>query len=327
MEVTVENELREKLARRPTKVSIVGSGMVGASLAYTLIVERVAGKVVLIDINKDRARGEAMDIRHALPFSMPTKVVDGDYPDCLGSDVIVITAGAAQKPGERRLDLAERNYNIYREIIPRLVDAAADAIILIVSNPVDVLTYATLRISGLPWQRIIGSGTVLDTARFRYELSSNCQIDPRSVHAYIIGEHGDSEVPVWSAANIAGVHFQGFCEICGRSCSSQKLDAIFDGVKNAAYEIVRLKGATYFAIALGVSRMIQAILRDQNTVLTASTLLKGQYGIRDVCLSLPIVLGACGVRMIIEMPIAPDEQRALHRSAGVLREVLDRLGL
>lgn len=308
------------------KVSVIGAGMVGASLAYTLMVEKSAGEVVLVDVDKDRALGEAKDINHALPFSAPTKVIAGDYPDCRGSDVIVITAGAAQKPGESRLSLVERNVEIYQAIIPRVVDVAADAVILVVSNPVDILTYAAIKLSGLPWQRVIGSGTVLDTARFQYELSSHCRIDPRNVHAYIIGEHGDSEVPVWSATNIAGMPFQHFCDTCDQGCPRQDLNDIFDRVKNAAYDIIRLKGATYFAIALGATRMIEAILRDQNTIMTASTLLHAQHGIENVCLSLPVILGRRGVGRVLEMPISPQEHEALKQSAEVLRGVLDKVG-
>ena len=307
------------------KVSIIGAGMVGASLAYTVMVEKSAGEVVLIDVNKDRSLGEAKDINHALPFSAPTKVTAGEYVDCKGSDVIVITAGVAQRSGETRLSLVERNVEIYKTIVPQVVDVAADAVILVVSNPVDILTYATIRLSGLPWQRVIGSGTVLDTARFRYELSSHCRIDPRNVHAYIIGEHGDSEVPVWSATNVAGMPFQHFCDTCDQECPRQDLNDIFDRVKNAAYDIIRLKGATYFAIALGATRMIEAILRDQNTMMTASSLLHGQYGIENVCLSLPLMLGRQGIGRVLEMSISSQEQEALKRSADVLRDVLDKI--
>ena len=314
------------LGHKAPKVSIIGAGMVGSSLAYTLIVNRSVGEVVLVDINKDRALGEAMDIQHALPFSAPTDVRDGDYADCSDSDVIVITAGLAQVPGESRLDLVERNVGIYKDIVPRLVDVAANAVILIVSNPVDALTYVTMRVSGLPWRRIVGSGTVLDTARFRYELSARCHVDPRNIHAYIIGEHGDSEVPVWSQTKVAGVEFQRFCQESGRHCSPETLDEVFQHVKDAAYEIIRLKGSTYFAIALGAARMIEAILRDQKTIVTASTLLGGQYGIEGVCLSLPVVLGRGGVRRVIEMPISDEEREALRRSAEVLRGVLTAVG-
>ncbi len=321
------HESAERAPRvRPPKVSIIGAGMVGSSLAYTLMVERLAGELVLVDVNRDRARGETLDINHALPFSAPTTVVCGDYADCQDSDVIVITAGAAQKAGETRLSLAKRNADIFRDIIPRLADVASGAIILIVSNPVDVLTYVTVKVSGLPWQRILGSGTILDTARLRFELSGKCRVDPRNVHAYIIGEHGDSEVPVWSLANVAGVRFSRFCELCGRGCPPGDRDGVFERVKNAAYEIIRLKGATYFAIALGATRMIQAILRDQKTILTASTLLHGQYDIADVCLSLPVVLGRKGVDRVIEVPISAEEREALRRSAGVIRKALESVG-
>jgi L-lactate dehydrogenase len=313
--------------RRPPKVSIIGAGMVGATLAYTLIVERLAGEVVLVDINLERAAGEAMDIHHALPFSAPTRVLAGDYGDCSRSDIIVITAGAAQKAGESRLTLVKRNVDIFRQIVPRLVEVAEDAIVLIVSNPVDVLTYATIRFSGLSWRRVIGSGTILDTARFRYELSARCGVDPRNVHAYILGEHGDSEVPVWSRTNIGGVELERFCEGCDHHCSRDDLDALFDRVKNAAYEIIARKGATYYAIALGTARMIEAVLRDQSTVLTASVLLHGEYGIEDVCLSLPVVLGREGVERVVPMPLTPEERKALLRSADVLRAARSGVGL
>ncbi len=316
----------EQRRRNPPKVSIIGAGMVGSSLAYTLIVRRTAGDVVLVDINKDRALGEAMDIQHALPFSAPTEVIAGDYDDCGDSDVIVITAGLAQKPGETRLDLVGRNVEIFKDIVPRLVAVAADAIILIVSNPVDALTYATMKISGLPWQQVLGAGTVLDTARFRYELSAVCKVDPRNVHAYVIGEHGDSEVPVWSQTKVAGMEFPLFCRESGVQCTQQTLDEAFERVKNAAYEIIRLKGSTYYAIALGATWMIEAILRDQHTIVTASTLLQGQYGIQDVCLSLPVVLDSGGVDRVIELPITELERQALQNSAAVLRKVLTGVG-
>lgn len=311
---------------KPPKVSIIGAGMVGSSLAYTLIVTRAAGDVVLVDINKDRAEGEAMDIRHALPFSAPTDVVAGDYEACRDSDLIVITAGLAQDPGETRLDLVGRNVEIFKDIVPKLLDVAHGAIILIVSNPVDILTYATMKISGLPWQRVIGSGTVLDTARFQYELSAVCRVDPRNVEAYIAGEHGDSEVPLWSQTKVAGMEFARFCRESRIACSQETLDRVFDRVRNAAYEIIRLKGSTYYAIALGATRMIEAILRDQHTIMTASTLLQGQYDIHDVCLSLPTVLNRGGVDRVIEMPIWELERQAITKSADVLREVIRAVG-
>ncbi|KPL03369.1 MAG: L-lactate dehydrogenase, partial [Planctomycetes bacterium SM23_65] len=223
--------------------------------------------------------------------------------------------------------LVDRNVRIYKDIVPRLVEVASGAIIIVVSNPVDVLTYATIRISGLPWQRVVGSGTILDTARFRHELGRHCGIDPRNVHAYIIGEHGDTEVPVWSLANIAGIGFKPYCRFCGRGCSDDQRNGIFEAVKNAAYEIIRLKGATYFAIALGTTRMIEAILRDQDTVVTASTLVRGQFDIEDVCLSLPVVLGRSGIERVLELPLSPDERRALKHSADTLKNVIKSVGI
>lgn len=313
--------------RHTTKISVIGAGMVGSSLAYSLVVERVASEVVLVDLNRDRAAGEAMDINHAVPFSAPTRVVAGDYEACRDSDVVVITAGLPQKPGETRLDLVTRNVAIFREIVPRLMQVLTRPILLIVSNPVDILSYAALRLSGLPWQSVVGSGTILDTARLRYELGAKCRVDPRNVHAFILGEHGDTEVPVWSRANVGGLEYRRFCEQCRGACPQQEFDALFERVRTAAYEIIRLKGATYYAIALGATRMIEAILRDQNTVVTASALVQGQYGLSNVCLSLPLVLGRDGVRQIIEIPLDAAETAALRHSAAVLRGTLEKVGL
>jgi L-lactate dehydrogenase len=324
--VSRPNRVRS-LERRPPKVSIVGAGMVGSTLGYSLVVERVAGEVVLVDINQARAEGEAKDIAHAAPFGAPTVVTAGDYEACRNSDIVVITSGVAQKPGETRLDLVAKNVHIYRDIVPKLERVASDATVLILSNPVDILTYATLKLSGFPPERVIGAGTVLDTARFRHELGRLCSVDPRNVHAYVIGEHGDSEVPVWSLVNVAGIPVKPACGACAAGCTRSDLDGVFETVRNAAYDIIRLKGATYYAIALGTTRMIEAILRDQNTVVTASTLLRGQYGIHDVCLSLPVVLGRSGVVRVLEVPLSQHERRAVHRSADMLKEVGRKLGL
>ena len=301
--------------------------MVGSTLAYSLVVERAAGEIVLVDINQDRAQGEAKDIAHALPFSAPTLVTAGDYEACRNSDIVVITSGVAQKPGETRIDLVGKNVDIYRDIVPKLERVASDAIVLILSNPVDILTYATLKLSRFPRERVIGAGTILDTSRFRHELGRLCSVDSRNVHAYVIGEHGDSEVPVWSLANVAGIAVKPNCGACTAGCTQPDLDGVFQTVKNAAYDIIRLKGATYFAIALGTTRMIEAILRDQKTVVTASTLLQGQYGISDVCLSLPVVLGRLGIVRVLEIPLAEHEKRAVERSADMLKEVARKLSL
>ena len=317
---------RKAHPRKPRKISIIGSGMVGASMAFGLVIERTASEIVLVDRNRDRAEGEARDLSHAVPFSTPTTILAGEYADCAGSDIIVITAGAAQRPGESRLTLVERNVAIFKEIVPAVMDAAPDAVILIVSNPVDVLTYVTLKLSGLPRQRVVGSGTVLDTARFRYELGAHFGVDPRNVHAYILGEHGDSEVPVWSRAMVAGVPVEDFCRMTQCGCSTEDREAMFQRVKTAAYEIINLKGATYYAIGLGGVRLIETILRDQHSIVAASTLLTGQYGISDVCFSLPVELGNSGVERVIEIPVDDTEREGLRRSAQVLRNALQQVG-
>lgn len=313
---------------QPPKISVIGTGMVGASLAYSFVVERVASEVVLLDVDRDRAAGEAMDINHAVPFAAATTVRAGDYEDVRASDVVVITAGVAQKPGETRLDLVSRNVDIYRDIVPKLMRVISPStVVVIVSNPVDILTYVTIRLSGMPRGHVLGAGTILDTARLMYELGANCRVDPKSVQAYVIGEHGDSEVPVWSTANIAGLKIEECRTACSHPCSAEERRRIFDRVRTAAYEIIRLKGATWFAIALGTVRLIESILRDQKTVWTLSTLLEGQYGITDVCLSLPAVAGRGGVERVMAIPLSPEEESAFRRSADTLKAVIRKLNL
>ncbi len=316
----------ERATSRPPKISIIGAGNVGASVAYALVIEGVTAEIVLVDIDKDRARGEAMDLNHAVPFSVPTDIAAGDYADCRNSDVVVITAGAAQKAGESRLVLVEKNVEIFKKIVPELMKACPDAILLVVSNPVDVLTYATLRISDLPQERVFGSGTVLDTARFRHELGAHFGVDARNVHAYILGEHGDSEVPIWSRAMIAGVPITEFCERVHHDCTHDEREAIFQRVKTAAYKIIEMKGATYYAIGLGTVRLIEAILRDQHTVLTGSTLLSGQYDLKELCFSLPIQLGRSGIERVIDLPVDDREEAGLRKSGGVLKDALKQVG-
>jgi L-lactate dehydrogenase len=240
--------------------------------------------------------------------------------------VTVITAGAAQKPGETRLDLAARNVDIFRQIVPNIVQSNPHGIILVATNPVDVLSYATWKISGLPSQRVFGSGTILDTARFRFLLSQYFGVDPRSVHAYIIGEHGDSEVPVWSAANIAGMRFPIFCEQMGLGCDQEALDRIFEQTRDAAYHIIERKGATYYAVAVGILRIVEAILRDQSTVLSVSSLIENYYGIDDVFLSLPTVIDRGGVERKLRLKLNEKEAAGLHKSAQVLQDLARKLG-
>jgi L-lactate dehydrogenase len=311
---------------RPHRVAIVGAGNVGATLAYTLVLSGVAPEIVLIDRDARRAEGEAMDLNHAVPFSPPARIWAGSFGDCAGADVIVLTAGAGQKPGETRLDLAGRNAAIFRDIVPRVMAANADAMLLVATNPVDVLTYGTLKISGLTPARVIGSGTILDTARFRYLLSEHFRVDARSVHAYIVGEHGDTEVPVWSLANIAGMRLADYLAAHGMPADPDAMGAIVDDTRQAAYHIIERKGATYYAVAAGLLRIVEAILRDQATVLSVSSLVPGYYGISDVCLSLPSVVARGGISRVLHLTLNDEETVALQQSARVLRGAIDSLG-
>ncbi|AIS51436.1 L-lactate dehydrogenase Ldh [Thermoanaerobacter kivui] len=310
-----------------SKISVIGSGFVGATTAYTLALSGIAKTIVLIDINKDKAKGDALDISHGVPFISPVEVYAGDYSDAEGSDIIIITAGAAQKPGETRLDLVKRNTMIFKDIVAKLIKVNDTAIYLIVTNPVDILTYVTYKISGLPYGRVLGSGTVLDSARFRYLLSKHCNIDPRNIHGYIIGEHGDSELAAWSITNIAGVPIDNYCNLCGKACEKNFREEIFNNVVRAAYTIIDKKGATYYAVALAVRRIVEAIFRDENSILTVSSPLTGQYGVTDVALSLPSVVGRNGIVNILELPLSEEEIAAFKRSAEVISRVTQELDI
>ena len=291
----------------PNRVAIVGAGNVGATFAYALLLSGLAAEIVLVDANQAKAEGEAMDLNHTVPFTYPTRIWAGSYADCAGADVTVIAAGAAQKPGETRLDLVKKNTAIFRQIVPEVVRNNPNGILAIATNPVDVLTYVAWKLSGLPAQRVMGSGTILDTARFRYLLSQHFGVDPRSVHAYIIGEHGDSEVPVWSLANIAGMRLPAFCAAQGVPCDQSVMDDIFRQTRDAAYSIIKRKGATYYAVAAGLMRMMEAILRNQSTVLSVSSLIKDYYGLSDICLSLPVVVDRGGVDRVLRLDLTTEE--------------------
>lgn len=302
------------------KVGIVGTGMVGASFAYALMQRSLANEIVLIDANRGRAEAEAMDLNHGLPFVRPLRITAGDYADLAGARITVVTAGAAQKPGETRLQLLERNAAIFRQVIPEIVKYNPEGIILIASNPVDLMTYLSVQISGLPATRVFGSGTILDTARFRYLLGQHYTVDPRSVHAYIVGEHGDSELGLWSLANIAGVRLSDFKSTSGLGYDEAALEEIFKQTRDAAYAIIERKGATYYAIGLGLLTIVEAILRDQHTVLTVSSLMSGQYGVSDICISLPTIVGASGIEEVLNLSISAEEEAAFRHSAATLAE-------
>jgi L-lactate dehydrogenase len=321
---TIEEPICEH-GTRPRKVAIVGVGNVGATFAYTLLLQGLAGEIVLIDIDRERAEGEAMDLTHAVPLSNPARIWVGGYEDCAGADVVVVAAGVSQREGETRLDLFKRNASIFRDIIPRISEHNKSAILLIATNPVDVLSYVAWKASGYPAQRVIGSGTVLDTARFRYLLSESLRVDPRNVHAYVVGEHGDSEVPLWSLANVAGMQFDEFCVSQHCVLKESGRERIARQTRDAAYEIVRRKGATYYAVAAGLMRIVESILRDQRSIISVSSLVPGYYGIEDTYLSLPAVIGRRGVERVLELPLSDEEREAFVRSAAVLRGVLDQL--
>jgi L-lactate dehydrogenase len=310
-----------------SKVAVVGAGRVGSTFAYTLAASGVAREVVVVDANADRAQGEAMDIAHAVPFFSPVSVTAGTLADTAGAAVTVIAAGAAQREGESRPALLRRNVEVLRAVVEEVVRANPDGLLLVATNPVDALTFAALRLSGLPSARVLGSGTVLDTARLRAELSAHYGVDARNVHAYVLGEHGDSELVAWSAASLANVQLHEYCRLTDMSCTSRDMAAIGARVRDAAYEIIRRKGATNFAIAASLTRIVRAILRDEASVLTVSTLVEGHYGIRDVCLSLPTVIGAGGVRRVLPVPLAEEEVAALRRSADAVRAAIAEAGL
>lgn len=309
------------------KITVIGAGFVGSTTAYTLMTSGLVSELVLIDVNKDKTEGEIMDLNHGMPFVKPVHMYQGEYSDCAGSDIIIITAGANQKPGETRTDLVHKNTAIFKNIIDEIKKYNNDCILLVVTNPVDVLTYITLKLSGFPKEKVIGSGTVLDTARFRYLLGEHVGIDTRNVHAYIIGEHGDTEVAAWSLTNIAGIPMDSYCGSCRQCNGSLSKYDIYNNVKNAAYEIIRRKGATYYAVALAVRRIVEAIVRDENSILTVSSLMEGNYGLEEVCLSLPAVVNRTGIARILDVPLNDAERSSLTDSGNKLKEIIKSIQL
>ncbi|MGB5633873.1 MAG: L-lactate dehydrogenase [Waterburya sp.] len=311
---------------RPRKGVVIGVGQVGLACAYSLLIQDCFDELILQDIAQDKVEGEVMDFLSGMPFLPPTELKAGTVADeGRNADLVIITAGAAQKPGETRLNLVERNVAIFKSILKDVVKYCPDAILLIVSNPVDIMTYITLKISGFPSSRVIGSGTVLDTSRFRTLLARKLDIDARSVHAYIVGEHGDSELPIWSTANVAGVKLvpNGWENL--PSDEKKQLTVIFEQVKNAAYEIIKRKGYTSYGIGLAVTDIVKAILRSQERVLTVSSLVDGLYGIQDVCLGLPTVVNEKGILKTVNLTLSEAEAKQLQDSARVLREVFTQL--
>lgn len=307
------------------KIGIVGCGFVGSTIAYTMMESGLFSEMVLIDINKEKARGEAMDLNHCLPFLSPMQIYQDSYEGLEGAAVVVIAAGANQKPGETRTDLLHKNVSIFRDIIGNITRVNSECILLVVTNPVDVLTYYTLEMSGFPKERVIGSGTVLDSARLKHLIGERLEVDSRNVHTFILGEHGDSEFPVWSSANVSGIDMADYCPICDKCGDICELYGIFDFVRDSAYEIIEAKGATYYAIAQAAKRIITSIVRDEKTILPVSTLVSGHYGVDGICLGVPSVVGRGGVEHVLDIPLDEDEAKMLSDSAEKMKELIAEL--
>lgn len=305
------------------KAAIIGCGFVGAASAFALMESGLFSKMVLIDANREKAEGEALDISHGLPFAKPMKIYAGDYADLADAELIIVTAGANQKPGESRLDLVKKNVGIFRSIIPQITACNRDAILLIVANPVDILTYAAVKFSGLPANRVFGSGTVLDTARLKYLLGEHLGVDSRSVHTFIIGEHGDSEFPAWSCTNVSGVPLHDFCEMRGHHDHEEAMERLAESVKNSAYKIIEKKGATYYGIAMSVRRICEAIIRDEKSILPVSCVQTGEYGISGISLSVPVIVGKDGIEGHVPLRLSDSETDKLKRSAATLQTVIN----
>jgi L-lactate dehydrogenase len=312
------------------KVGIVGCGMVGSASAYALVMRGVGREIVLVDLNRARAEAEANDISHAVPFAHPLTVQAGDYAELRGARAVVIAGGVAQRPGEARLELLQRNAEVFRQIVPSVLRAAPDAVLLVVTNPVDIMTHLAARFAaefGVPPTRVLGSGTTLDTARFRALLGRHFDVDPQYVHAYVIGEHGDSEVLAWSAAMIGGLGIDEFASVHGTPLSGAQRRQVDENVRRAAYQIIAGKGATYYGIGSAVARIVDVLLHDQRAILTVSSLIGGVPDCEGVTLSLPHLVGGEGVLATIPPPLDASEREGLGRSAGILREAIESLKL
>ena len=315
------------MAMNYRKAAIVGCGFVGASIAFRFLQQGLFSRLVLLDANREKAEGEAMDLSDGLPYGATMEITAGDYGDISDCALVVVTAGVNQRPGETRLELIERNTIILKSIMKEITSRPFEGILLIVSNPVDVLTYAAQRLSGYPRERVIGSGTVLDTARLKQLLGEELRVDSRNVHAFIVGEHGDSELAVWSGANVSGVPLDDFCAMRGHTNHREAEQRIYEDVRDSAYEIIKRKGATYYGIAMAVARIAECIMKDERAILPVSVVLGGQYGLRDLALSIPSIVGRRGVEQILEIPLADGEREALNASAGQLRDVIKELNL
>ena len=311
----------------PRKAAVIGCGFVGSATAFTLMQSRLFSEMVLLDANEEKADGEAKDIAHGVPFAGQMKIYAGNYDDVADAAIIIVTAGANQKPDETRLDLVHKNVAIYKSIIPEIASRDYQGILLVVSNPVDILTYTAIKLSGLPENRVIGSGTVLDTARLKYALGEHLSVDSRSVHSFIIGEHGDSEIAAWSSTNVSGIPLNDFCEMRGHFNHEASMEEIANQVKNSAYEIIAKKHATYYGIAMSVKRICECIMRDEKSILPISTIMHGEYGIENIALSMPAIVGVNGVERHVPISFNEEEAQKLKESADALKKVIDGLEL
>ena len=308
------------------RVGIVGCGLVGSTAAYALALGGTVSEILLIDLNPKLARAHAEDILHATPFSAPVRVFAGDYKDLAGSGLVVLSCGVAQRPGETRLQLLERNVAVFKEVVPEVLKYASDPVLLIASNPVDIMTQVVTRISGLPPFRVMGSGTILDTARFRALLGEHLEVAPLSLHAYVLGEHGDTEVLVWSSAKVGGVPLLDFAQQAGRPVTREVQDQIDDGVRNAAYRIIEGKGATYHGIGAGIAQIVRAVRDDERRVITLTSLTGDIEGLEGISLSLPRLIGAKGVLSELRPCLSKEEHRLLQKSAKTLKKAAEQLG-
>jgi L-lactate dehydrogenase len=313
------------MQKQERKVVVIGAGFVGTTYVYALMHTGLASEIVLVDIDQKRLKGEVMDLEHGLAFVQPVEIRAGDYSDCSDANLIVVTAGAKQVPGQSRLELTQRNADIVKSICDQIKTYGSEAVMVMVANPVDVLTQTALKQLGWPRQRVIGSGTVLDSARFRSMLSRHCGVDTRNIHAYVLGEHGDSEVAAWSMTHVAGVPMKDYCALCQKCDAKKRHEEITRSVRDSAYHIIDYKGSTYYAIGLSLVRISGAILRNEHSILTVSLLLQGEYGIDDICLSVPCIVGKTGVERIVTTQLSEDEQAALKASAETLRGVLNNI--
>jgi L-lactate dehydrogenase len=309
------------------KAVMIGCGFVGSASVFALMQSGLFSEIAMIDADMEKAEGEAMDISHGIPFARQMKIYAGSYDDVEDAGIVIITAGANQKPGETRLDLVHKNVGIFKSIIPEITSRKFDGILLVVANPVDILTRVAQKLSGLPENRVIGSGTVLDTGRLKYRLSDHLQVDSKSIHAFIIGEHGDSEIVAWSSANVSGVPLSNFCEMRGHFEHRESENKIAETVKNSAYDIIQRKRATYFGVAMAVKRICEVIVRNEEAILPVSTAMHGEHGIEDVVLSMPCIVGSNGIETQIPIVLSEEETTKLQESAKVLKGILDSLEL